>query len=200
MADPYLDVVGQLLAKPGAEIRAELQRIRSLAGWQPDPLYRDAAAEARRRSQGLLREPFRPAPFVRFAGFPHEADLCDTVRAEYQAGNRSVHVAQTIYVICFHVRNVGGAGPGSALDLASKAANEMLNYPRPVQFTLEGELDGGSWGKRELEGPEPDYPGWRDLMRWWMVADGIAFITLKTIGGPTREVIAPGQQYNASWF
>ncbi len=201
MVDPYLDVVGELLAGPSAEKR--LQDIASRPDWTPDPALQKPVDSARRWCDAVLRPQFRPKASARFVGFRREEGLCDTVRCEYESGPYRLHVAQTVYVICIDVRFSGPVNRAQAPQVAERVAGEILNAGPGMRFRLDGEFGGGVWGRRELaesEMSDPEWPSWSELLRWWCVGDRISFVTLKTEGGPTREVIVPAASFNASWF
>jgi hypothetical protein len=201
MVDPYLDAVGELLARPAAD--RELLDIVSQPDWKPDPARQTAVESARRWCAGVLRAPFGPPSSARFVAMKRDHGLCDTVRCQYQAGPYRLHIAQTIYVLCVNVRMDKPVEAGQALEIASRVANEIFSAGPGMKFKLDGDWMSGKWGRRDIaeaERSDPEWPNWSELIRWWCVGERISYLTLKTDGGPTREVIDPSLPFNTSWF
>jgi hypothetical protein len=196
-----LDAVGELLARPTAD--RELREIVSQPNWKPDPTRQTSVDGARRWCTGVLRNTFGPPSSAPWVAIKREQGLCDTIRCQYEAGPYYLHIAQTIYVLCINVRLNKSVEPGQSLQLVSRVANEIFSSGPNMKFKIEGDFGRGMWGRRDIPDSElsdHDWPNWSELLRWWCVADRISFITLKTEGGPTREVIDPSLPFNTSWF
>ena len=203
MIDPYLDEIGLHLAQPSPLTEERMQSIALIQDWRPEAHFKRPIEEARLWCAEMLTARFRPPIGCRFVGFEGEAGVCDTVRCEYRANDYQFHIAQSLYVICIQLRMENPIAPAKALEFVSGLSKEVFTGEGDFKFAQIGEFKNGVWGRVVFQDDvtlEMLSPGWQEAMRWWCVGNRVSFITLKTCGGDTREVIRPDAALNVSWF
>ncbi len=143
-----------------------------------------------------------PPRATQFHVFDLESDVCDTIRCEYRVGERLLHLAQSRYVICIQLtsKEFDTIPP---LPEVARVASEIIRDAESVMFTQHGTFNGGPYGHRVPEaaiGSSNGFPNWQLDLRWWYQERKLNFVTIKSAGGPTREVIAGDLPTNVHWF
>ena len=158
-------------------------------------------------ARGWLEAPFldccKAPPRTKLAAIRAENACCDVIRARYQNGGYAFEVAQSRYLLNIKISGFP-ARPGlSPAQRAEQAARQVLAVGDRVRLATIGQVGELIIGKQSLpenERVDPQWPHWIDSLRWWSRRDEIGFLTLKSVGGPTREVIGPFEEMNQRWF
>lgn len=195
-------VVAQLIQTP-ASSAAQLAQLASGSPVANPP----QAAEALVRARGWLAQPFRAAyqapAGVGLLAVAREAGQADVIRARYTAAGLDLEVAQTRYLLSVRLRGLPAPAAGQELAHAEQLARRIFAMDPHLRFERLAMPGPVAWGLQATAGrqaADPDWPHWADRMRWWVTGNDAGFVTLKALGGPTREVIGPMEDMNLSWF
>lgn len=200
--DPYVSnkVVLQLIQTP-----ATSQKVLDAVSRGTVPRNPPAADNAIVRARGWLRLPFQDqfqAPEdLPMVAIPAENGFCDVIRAMHKAEGLEIETAQARKILSIRVKGYRGQAGGTELSRAEELAKRILALDDKIKFVQLGTLGPRTWGVQSDAQPvDAQWPHWFDKLHWWTTADDVGFVTLKAVGGPTREVLGPFEEMNTNWF
>jgi hypothetical protein len=201
--DSYFNRITQQLIDPPASSDAVLER--ALRDGLPSDQFSaaDAVVQARGWVEEMLREEFRPGGQSPFVPFPLENGVCDIVRARYRAGSILVDVAQSRHLLSVRISSQDLSQGNPVTAVLERAAVRLFSLPgveRIETATGTGAQIMGRVVVPKQTGADPEWPDWRQSLRWWAATGELGFVAIKLPGGPTRENITDEEEANVHWF
>jgi len=201
--DPFFNPIAmQLIEMPPAS-RQTLETRDRHSSDKVDPKLEFPIESAKSWVREMLNEQWVYSPNTPFVAFPQENGAADVIRAHYIVDGSDVDIAQTLYIISIRVQTSTHSTTSIGAKSAQEFARKIFNEPERMRFEASGSFDAGKWGTqistRDPNTP-PGWPNWIDDLRWWQTETSIGFVTIKSVGGPTKASISVAPEQNKHWF
>ena len=162
--------------------------------------------------KAVLNTTFQPdasaASYCRI--YVQEESKFDTVRGGYMVDTDHMVTASSKYVLSISTTAIPVSSEITPAKQAEATAHALFNWPPRTAAPFEELGTDGDfhYGIRQVSKPQPlssksterYWPSWEESLAWWCDGQTASFIFTKVPGGPTQEVITPGEDANQYWF
>ncbi len=162
--------------------------------------------------KAVLKKDFQPdaaaASYCRI--FAQEEDKFDIVRGGYMVDMDHMVTASSKFVLSVSTTAIPVSSEVTPAKQAEATAHALFNWPPRTAAPFEELGTDGNfhYGIRQTSKPMPlsgksterHWPSWEESFAWWCDGQTASFIFTKAPGGPTQEVITPGEDANQYWF
>ncbi|WP_417458190.1 hypothetical protein [Kordiimonas sp.] len=161
----------------------------------------------------VLNKSFKPSASAvsYFRIFAQEEGQFDTVRGGYMVDMDHIVTASSKYVLSISTTAIPVSSEVTVVKQAEATAHALFNWPPRTEAPFDELGTDGAvhYGIRQVSKPMPlgtkskeerYWPSWEESLAWWCDGQTASFIFTKAPGGPTQELITPGEDANQYWF